>query len=689
MKRLLLLVLLLASTQALAFNTLKYGWNGGTITWADANVPVPWYLHPTGCSDTGFDKAKAAIQAAFQSWQDVPCATIAFSFSGTSTYAPSTGIWLRFQNGSWDPSVDGAAAYSVTTDYTSGGNIKKNEVVFNDAELAWTDQDVGPYSTLQDIQGVAAHELGHSIGLDHSFLIDATMFFSAGGADMRSLEPDDQNGACFLYPTGAFTAGQVCDACDSDSNCAAGACLTYPDNNGYCGKNCTNDSQCPANTFCYTQDGINSCVSDLVRCDQGGGQGQMGDYCWGMQVCQSGVCLALPGSAYCSKTCNPAGSNTCGSGWSCMGTGSDGYCVKAGQVPFGGTCATHLECATSTCAQVCPDRAICVKDCTSTAQCPANATCQQQMCLPNGSVPFGGTCSCAVDCATGYCTGSFGGNFCSRGCATDADCPESYCTSYGYCGKPTGTPGAECTQDSNCGPTMFCKFTSASKPKGACTPKCDPVADSGCSAGQVCVWYYMGWLDKVVGECKPATGGKGLFQACNPSSAPCEANLICADAGKGLTCYRDCKTTSAVGCDPGQTCVGMNLPTDPKHGLCIPSEAPVVDPEPDVVPPPDTVTSDTTPSADAVGPPDTVTPRDTVTPHDTVAPRPDTAGSDHGAPGEPDTARPDDDTGGRPNEGGGTSAMCAVQERPAATGALWVLLAGAAVLLSARRRVLG
>ena len=686
MKRLLVLALVLASGQALAFNTLKYGYNGGTTVWASANVPVPWYLHPTGCADTGFDKSKAAIQAAFQSWQDVGCSTIAFSYAGTATSQPSLGIWLHFQNGYWDQSVDGAAAYSVTTEYTYAGNIKKNEVVFNDAELVWTDQDLGPYASQQDIQGVAAHELGHSIGLDHSFHIDATMFFSAGGADMRTLEQDDQNGACFLYPTASFTGGQVCDACASDGNCGGGGCLQYPDGQSYCGKSCTSDGQCPEHTFCYTQDGINSCVSDLVRCDQGGGQGAMGDYCWGMEVCQTGVCLALPGNAYCSKTCNPSGTNTCGSGWSCMGEGTSGYCIKAGQVAFGGTCATHLECSTSMCAQVCADKAICVKECTTDAQCPANATCQQEMCLPNGAVPFGGTCSCSIDCATGYCTGSFGGNFCSRSCSTATDCPESYCSGYGYCGKPSGTPGSGCAQDSNCGDTMFCKFTSPSKPEGTCTPKCDPVADTGCAAGQACVWYYMGWLDKVYGECKDANGGAGELQSCDPATHPCEVNFTCADAGKGLLCYRDCKTTSALGCKSGETCIGMNLPADPKHGLCIPGDQPVPDDEPDVVTPPDTATTD------VVGPGDDTSPGwDTAAPYDTTGHADTTAGTDHGTTGGPDTTPAGDDaTGGTPDrtDGGGSTGMCSHGAHGAPTPA-WVLLAALALLLVARRRVIG
>ena len=58
-----------------------------------------------------------------------------------------------------------------------------------------------PGNTHKDIQGIATHELGHALGLDHSNVPDATMLGAVigSGVTMRSLAADDEAGVQALY----------------------------------------------------------------------------------------------------------------------------------------------------------------------------------------------------------------------------------------------------------------------------------------------------------------------------------------------------------------------------------------------------------------------------------------------------------------------------------------------------------
>jgi len=74
----------------------------------------------------------------------------------------------------------------------------------------WQDGPAGAFGGV-DLQGVAAHEAGHALGLDHTNVFGATMFpsISGSGTGQRSLAADDIAGVQALYGTAAVDKTEI------------------------------------------------------------------------------------------------------------------------------------------------------------------------------------------------------------------------------------------------------------------------------------------------------------------------------------------------------------------------------------------------------------------------------------------------------------------------------------------------
>lgn len=216
----LILVLAASAAHVEAYSHLTFSLNGTPtrIKWDEPRVR--WFATNRGVPGVSAAQFQTALQRAFETWEQVPTASVSFQFVGVTSADPFEDddlSVLGFQSHPEMERVLGATTFVVDT---VSGDLVESDVFFN-ASFPWS-VAAGGESGSFDLQSVALHEIGHFVGLGHSALGEteprpdggrrvlasgAVMFpisFGRGNIADRELQPDDIAGVSDLYPDGDF-----------------------------------------------------------------------------------------------------------------------------------------------------------------------------------------------------------------------------------------------------------------------------------------------------------------------------------------------------------------------------------------------------------------------------------------------------------------------------------------------------
>jgi hypothetical protein len=191
------------------------------VRWTNPNR-IPYFVNSKTPLDFSLQEAVDAVQASFQTWEDVETAGVSFEYAGLTDAKPS--VLFDGQNTlgfSGDPDLKASSVVAITYQLT---NVDTGEILEADIDFSegffWSVDPNGEKNKL-DFNSTATHEIGHFLGLNHSHVgfsilendkvvpisgaaIMYSFGFGAGATIGRFLKQDDIAGVSLLYPAPGY-----------------------------------------------------------------------------------------------------------------------------------------------------------------------------------------------------------------------------------------------------------------------------------------------------------------------------------------------------------------------------------------------------------------------------------------------------------------------------------------------------
>ena len=170
------------------------------VHWADASLPVGYFINPSGLPSG----ADSALTAAAQTWESDPGSYMNYSYLGATTTEPGSYDGVNVI-GAGDLGASGVLAVCGYWYDVSSKEISQFDIIVNTANY---DFSTSTSPSTYDLQSVGTHELGHTLSLLDMYddeNADQVMYGygDPGDTSKRTLNWGDIAGINAIYPFGA------------------------------------------------------------------------------------------------------------------------------------------------------------------------------------------------------------------------------------------------------------------------------------------------------------------------------------------------------------------------------------------------------------------------------------------------------------------------------------------------------
>src|SRR4051812_45141149 len=199
-------------------------------------MPVPYWINQKGAADIPNDSDLTAVQASFQTWQDIESARIQFLYRGLTPVATVGRDGINLVTFADNSAPLGTSIIAATFSYFK---LENGVLLFDESDIAVNPNlsfSTSGENNKYDIQSVVTHEVGHLLGLDHSPMLSSVMvpFGVASQLAQRTLAYDDIAGATEMYPASVTqpATGRIRGTIQSSTGPLFGAHVVAVDSGG-------------------------------------------------------------------------------------------------------------------------------------------------------------------------------------------------------------------------------------------------------------------------------------------------------------------------------------------------------------------------------------------------------------------------------------------------------------------------